>query len=506
MARPRLISKYIAAASIALLYIACASQHAHIACASQHADAVDRPIVLIPGILGSELSDANGKVIWGDALSLSRLSQLTIPNGPADPRDGLRPTALITQVQIFGPLKIKEYSSLRDFLKTLGYVPGVTYFEFPYDWRQSNYSTARRFADFVEKTPNLKNGHFDIIAHSMGGLVAEIYVKQLDTGHRVERVINMGVPFLGSVDAFSTVVDGWGSIGNVISGGMDKIRAFAFSIPSFYELLPRYPNCCINGLPGRARVPYDPTTLDGWNQILWDPRYFGNNQEGLSAVLSKAASLRDLSLAPYPSQIQDFYIVGSGIDTPWQFYVNPSEKSIETFTLGTGDGTVAEGSAANQNIEHSFVSLHKHETIFDDGAAKVTLRRILLHDQLPDHYRDTALSVLTTDHIVVPISSVGISVQPSVVAPGGNVNVKITLTGPPEARLDAVDITAVAVDSAGRSQVVGFKADVYNHIVLSQGDYVGHLSAGPALAATTIRVSVPGLSEIQDYFAVLGSK
>jgi len=40
------------------------------------ADGPQRPLVFIPGILGSELSDGSGNVIWGNRNSLSNYSSL----------------------------------------------------------------------------------------------------------------------------------------------------------------------------------------------------------------------------------------------------------------------------------------------------------------------------------------------------------------------------------------------------------------------------------------------
>jgi pimeloyl-ACP methyl ester carboxylesterase len=160
-----------------------------------------RPLVFIPGILGTTLADTAGRIVWGDAWSLTRLPSMTIKDGPKDPNDNLRPSAPIQQIAILGPWKVKQYSSLRETLKGLGYELGKNYVEFPYDWRQSNFTTASKFAAFADSDPVLKAKEFDIIAHSMGGLVAQIYAKTTDQKkRRVRRLINMGVPFFGSVN------------------------------------------------------------------------------------------------------------------------------------------------------------------------------------------------------------------------------------------------------------------------------------------------------------------
>src|SRR5207249_3994017 len=71
-----------------------------------------RPLVFIPGILGSILVDGNNNIVWGDANSLGRLNQLTIQDGPQDPADSLRPSGIIQQVLVFGFWKIKQYDGL----------------------------------------------------------------------------------------------------------------------------------------------------------------------------------------------------------------------------------------------------------------------------------------------------------------------------------------------------------------------------------------------------------
>ncbi|RKE25901.1 hypothetical protein B0G76_7472 [Paraburkholderia sp. BL23I1N1] len=55
---------------------------------SASAEGVRRPLVFIPGMVGSVLKDKDGRVVWGDAWSLTRLNVLTIPDGPKDPVDG----------------------------------------------------------------------------------------------------------------------------------------------------------------------------------------------------------------------------------------------------------------------------------------------------------------------------------------------------------------------------------------------------------------------------------
>ena len=309
-----------------------------------------------------------------------------------------------------GAIKVKEYSSLRDFLHDMGYQSGSTYFEFAYDWRKGNYTTAKALEDFVDTTPELRGKDFDIVAHSMGGLIAEIYAKEFNQSRRVVRIINLAVPFRGSVNTLSTLTDGWGFGANLIAGGMTTIRNFVLSIPSFYELLPRYEKCCILGLPDSDRAPYDPLTVAGWRNVDWqnDQR---RNDKYLEQPLARALRIRQLGAVAYPPQVTIYNIVGSSVDTRWQYYVDPDRKIIAHYNTGPGDGTVPEGSASNLRADRAFVSMAQHQTIFSDDAAQTTLRRILQNDSLPSNFKEATPTALTNDGKVVPITSASIGTE-----------------------------------------------------------------------------------------------
>lgn len=48
---------------------------------------------------------------------------------------------------------------------------------------------------------NIKGGRVDIIAHSLGGLIARVYVQQLGGARRVDRLITLGTPHRGTYAA-----------------------------------------------------------------------------------------------------------------------------------------------------------------------------------------------------------------------------------------------------------------------------------------------------------------
>src|SRR5271163_2823923 len=96
-----------------------------------------RPVVFIPGILGSKLCDSHGKVLWGDANSLANLASLTL--GGAHPQE-IQSCGIISEIRILGPFwAVHQYDGLMKTLARLGYRDGENLFAFHYDWRQSNF-------------------------------------------------------------------------------------------------------------------------------------------------------------------------------------------------------------------------------------------------------------------------------------------------------------------------------------------------------------------------------
>jgi Lecithin:cholesterol acyltransferase len=118
--------------------------------------------------------------------------------------------------------------------------------EFPYDWRLSNQLNAQRLSEKVipilarwrqsTKNPNAK---LIFICHSMGGLVARYFLEVLKGRELANKLITIGTPYQGSINAFEMLVNGlvlrFGPIGVSVDRLVD-------SFPSAYQLLPSY-NC-----------------------------------------------------------------------------------------------------------------------------------------------------------------------------------------------------------------------------------------------------------------------
>lgn len=231
-----------------------------------------RPVIVIPGILGSELIHSKtGQTIWPSALRTSNEGLPINPNLETN-RDELVPGKILETVR-FAKI-LPEVYVYRDLLEALrryaGYRetdwdnPGVdgdrdTFYVFAYDWRRDNVANARDLVQRIQRLkqrlqrPDLK---FNIIAHSMGGLIARyaamygdadlppddvaIRPTWLGAAH-ISKIVMIGTPNEGSSDAFATIVEGYS-----ITEGLrrrvpllNKLTAEdAARTPSVFQLMP----------------------------------------------------------------------------------------------------------------------------------------------------------------------------------------------------------------------------------------------------------------------------
>ena len=186
---------------------------------------VDRnPVVVIPGILGSKLKAADtGQVVWGafgggyadpTTPEGAQLVALPMKKGArlSELKDNVVPDGALDRVEldVFGlPIELNAYYEILSTLgvggyrdETFGTLQVVDYgdehytcFQFDYDWRHDVAETAKKLHDFIidkrayvqeqiEKRFGAANADvkFDIVAHSMGGLVTRYFLRYGNQG------------------------------------------------------------------------------------------------------------------------------------------------------------------------------------------------------------------------------------------------------------------------------------------------------------------------------------
>jgi pimeloyl-ACP methyl ester carboxylesterase len=290
------------------------------------------PVIVIPGILGSKLVDpATGRQVWGafagnsinaatpegarlcalpmaEGLPLSELKDEVVSAGALDRIKvsllGL-PVELNAYMNILATLGVGGY---RD--EQLGKAGAVDYgenhftcFQFDYDWRRSNVENARRLHQFIgekrayvkeqlEKRYGQKNADvkFDIVAHSMGGLVARYYLQygpvdlpedgSLPTlnwagAKYVDRLIMVGTPNAGSAKALDQLVNGLH-----LPTQARYEAAVLDTMPAIYELLPRVRH----GAVVDAARPQE--KIDFLDPAVWENMKWGVAHPGQARMLS----------------------------------------------------------------------------------------------------------------------------------------------------------------------------------------------------------------------------
>ena len=233
------------------------------------------PVILIPGALGSRLAVAEtGREVWPGSMRRLLMADYAALALEIDP-DTLEPLP--------GPLVVSGLTDRaigRDFyaaiLKVLetasGYrrhapgqapLPGQRhYYVFAYDWRQDLVASVRQLDALIESfradygDPELQ---VDIIAHSMGGLIARYYGRYgtddvLDDNEfpvsnrgaeRMRWVVLLGTPNLGAVGAFQTLAEGYAI-------GLSRIPPeIVATFPSTYQVMPHPINTWLVTADGR---------------------------------------------------------------------------------------------------------------------------------------------------------------------------------------------------------------------------------------------------------------
>ncbi|MGZ5434551.1 MAG: lipase/acyltransferase domain-containing protein [Pyrinomonadaceae bacterium] len=157
--------------------------------------------------------------------------------------------AVIKTVQVYGPLW--------DRLRSAGYQPdgsSPTLFAFPYDWRKSNAENADALGVLIKQVRDMHSGSdVDIVAHSMGGILAQRYIlKNPNGGHHVAKLITIATPWLGAPKLVNTLETGeyFDGLAQVIirQSTLKKLVEF---FPGAHELIPSQRYFELGGVPFR---------------------------------------------------------------------------------------------------------------------------------------------------------------------------------------------------------------------------------------------------------------
>ncbi len=101
------------------------------------------------------------------------------------------------------------YDNLMEALIAAGYKedsllePEPNLFTFPYNWRSDNNNTAGLLKEKIEQVKSLTGASkVDLVAHSMGGLVARSYIQGSNYQDDVDQLVFLGTPHLGAAESY----------------------------------------------------------------------------------------------------------------------------------------------------------------------------------------------------------------------------------------------------------------------------------------------------------------
>lgn len=320
-------------------------------------------VIYLPGIMGSELVNADGKVVWGASAgplfrqlffrdALDRL----IPT----PGDGIRATRPIQAPAMIPFLSAMEpYTNLEHRLGQAALAPEAVV-AYPYDWRHSVADAAAGLVPFARahlqqwrkqfgtidpgKRKGLAEPKLTLVAHSMGGLVATWFAThfQDEGASEVRRIVTLGTPFRGSLDAVRVI-----STGKKLPFGLyaDSLRKAARTMPGLYDLIARYRSVDESGVAQpRALTPSDIANIGGSAELATEAF------DRMNGLMTKVDELPQETL---------HCLVGSAQPTLQSVKIDAGVPEFAEETTDSdgyradfgGDGTVFRYSAAPAGIE-----------------------------------------------------------------------------------------------------------------------------------------------------------
>ncbi len=345
------------------------------------------PVVIVPGIAGSALARvSDGEEVWPnigkmasvagvlshdaylDDLALDAQGHSTIAMSAPDILRTVTTTISFLAVQ-------KDfYGDLINAFVSDGYVENKDLFVAPYDWRLGmDAETGALDARIQQAVAASPDGKINIVAHSMGGVLINRYLRDRPGSSFLDKLVLVGVPQLGAPKAFKVL--NYGDNLGVALGPFDilnssEIKKIAENMPSLYELLPSSRYVQVNG--GYVR-----DFRNGNNGSVLDYDAIrrlmaSNSSDSRNAALLDAAAAFHAGLDGQPVSASNgistasapsvYNILGCRMPTISEFDLY--DGGVVDVAQTTGDGTVPEVSA--MNLADSF-----HNYFVDGGATGI---------------------------------------------------------------------------------------------------------------------------------------
>jgi pimeloyl-ACP methyl ester carboxylesterase len=263
--------------------------------------------------MGSEIiNPETGEVLWGHPAGLIHGSENLRLALPVDP--GEDPAVLEASAPILTMGGVDVYAGMVETLTSMGGytlatpsnpTPPAPCLEFAYDWRLGCEENAARLSAYltsVERSygdPALK---VDLVAHSMGGLIARYFIlyggenvlglsdprPNWAGAMRVRKLVMLGTPNAGSAEAVLALIHGR-------RVGLARMPPdLLATMPSMFELMPP-PGIPTFFTPDGRPAPLDLYDIATWKDQAWgifDPRQTSHILRRYATIHPKATAQR----------------------------------------------------------------------------------------------------------------------------------------------------------------------------------------------------------------------
>jgi len=297
-----------------------------------------RPVLIVPGAAGTDLF-YDGKLSWPDLVRMSQTNDAFLfnelqldENGHSI--NGIETGDIVREIIINLLPDINIFGGLISDMLDVGYVENPNLFVFPYDWRLDINQSNDLLSTKIEQIKTLTGtDKIDIIAHSMGGLLAKNYI-YANGSDSINKLVFIGTPHLGSPKAGKALLFGYNFDIPILRN--DVMKEFVKNMPSVYQLLPNkvyfdefHEYIIPFRLLNRTPLNYEDTKnwlIDkGANQLLLDRAEEFFNKD-----------LHNLDL----SGIDVYNIAGCRTATQAVYKYTFTNTSISQIGYTSGDGTV----------------------------------------------------------------------------------------------------------------------------------------------------------------------
>lgn len=307
------------------------------------------------------------------------------PPPPADPDPVIIIPGILGSEQVDGVWKIDPilhtYDDLIATLDVNHYTPDVDLFTFPYNWRASNVDTALLLKQKIDEVKGIcACDNVDLVAHSMGGLVARQYIQSDDYEDDVDQLIFLGTPHLGAPKSYLMWEAGETDLAGIRDrlfsailrqeakeGGYGNVFNYVQDTPieSVRELLPTY-DYLFDGNVLRSYPTNYPTNpfLETLNSTIAALQGAGIGIHNIVGDTSVQKTITSISVVD-PASVAKLPLWEHGY--PENFDIGVGDRGLER---GSGDGTVPLSSARYVPDNLTTVA-SEHNSLPDDTKAHV---------------------------------------------------------------------------------------------------------------------------------------